>query len=175
MSLRDWLNVTLMHHSDHLAFFRRTLGTRLGSKYKSYWNYICGHVINKYSRRAAFKMGFDEKKEGLGWKFAYLVRQTLHLVLFYIDLEVSQLLQSPSDQAGIFSVSYRIALFRSLLAQKQRYFCNQSMFLKIEAVLYRMNLRSNFLLKKPIQYVYLHVFSVYICWMIYNIYIKYVV
>ena len=27
-------------HSDHLAFFRRTLGTRLGSKYKPYWNYI---------------------------------------------------------------------------------------------------------------------------------------
>mgnify|MGYP003690813201 CR=1 FL=1 len=29
-----------LRHSDHLAFFRRTLGTRLGSKYKPYWNYI---------------------------------------------------------------------------------------------------------------------------------------
>ena len=34
------LAITLSKHSDHLAFFRRTLGTRLGSKYKPYWNYI---------------------------------------------------------------------------------------------------------------------------------------
>ena len=39
--------VLFVKHSDHLAFFRRTLGT----KNKPYWNYICGHVINKYSRR----------------------------------------------------------------------------------------------------------------------------
>ena len=44
------LCLTERNHSDHLAFFRRTLGTRLGSKYKPYWNYIQGHVINKYFR-----------------------------------------------------------------------------------------------------------------------------
>ena len=44
----------LLHvHSDQLAFFCRTLGTGLGSKYKPYWNYICGHVLNKYSRRGS--------------------------------------------------------------------------------------------------------------------------
>ena len=36
------------------------------------------------------------------------------------------------------------------------------MFLKIEDVLYKIKLRTNLLLIKPIQYVYLHVFSVYI-------------
>ena len=38
------------------------------------------------------------------------------------------------------------------------------MILKIEAVLYKIKLRTNLLLIKPIQYVYLHVFSVYISW-----------
>ena len=38
---KDVLSARLPNeHSDHLAFFRRTLGTRLGSKYKPYWNYI---------------------------------------------------------------------------------------------------------------------------------------
>ena len=38
LRVADRLDVSI--HSDHLAFFRRTLGTRLGSKYKPYWNYI---------------------------------------------------------------------------------------------------------------------------------------
>ena len=51
----DYLNgdVTLFFHSDHLAFFRRTLGTRLESKYKPYWNNIWGHMIKIYSRRGS--------------------------------------------------------------------------------------------------------------------------
>ena len=51
----DYLNgdVTLFFHSDHLAFFRRTLGTSLGSKYKPYCDYICGHMIKKYTGRGS--------------------------------------------------------------------------------------------------------------------------
>ena len=45
--------ITDKQHSDHLAFFRRMLGTRLGTKYQPYWNYIWVHVINKYSRRGS--------------------------------------------------------------------------------------------------------------------------
>ena len=45
--------------------------------------------------------------------------------------------------------------------------------LKIEAVLHKIKLRTYLLLIKPIQYVYLHVFSVYISWvMILNLCIK---
>ena len=54
--------------------------------------------------------------------------------------------------------------FHTLVAQQQRYLCNQSMFSKIEAVVYKIKLRTNLLLIKPMRYVYLHVFSVYICW-----------
>ena len=31
------------HHTDHLALFRRTLGTRLESKYTPCWNYFQSH------------------------------------------------------------------------------------------------------------------------------------
>ena len=109
--------ITLQYHSDHLAFFRHTLGTRLGSKYTSH----IGTTLRSRDQQIQqariinlFKGGFGRKGSDLGenfGKFACLFRQTLHLVLLYIDFEVSQLWQKPSDQAGIFSVSYRIALF----------------------------------------------------------------
>ena len=51
--LRSCGGCKVVAHSDHPAFFRRTLGTRLGSEHKPYWNYICGHVINKFSRRGS--------------------------------------------------------------------------------------------------------------------------
>ena len=67
-------------------------------------------LIKKQARSINLRRKRRDWGENFG-KSACLFRQTLYLVLFYIDLEVSQLWQSPSDQTGIFSVSYRKALF----------------------------------------------------------------
>ena len=58
-----------------------------------------------------FKERFKEEKKGLRQNvgnFACLFRQTLQLVLYNIDLEMSQLYQSPVFLPVIFSVSYSI-------------------------------------------------------------------
>ena len=95
-------------------------------------------------------------------KFSCLFIQTLQLFLFYIDLEVSQLWQSPSDQAGFFSVLYRITPFPHPAGTTTTVFlqsvieavlykiyggiflpttCNKSMFLKtVQSVLYKIKL-----------------------------------
>ena len=97
--------------ANHLAFFRRTLGTRLGSTshirttFRVTWSTNTAGANPKFVQKGVW--GGKVRGENFG-KFACLFRQTLHLVLYNIDLEVSQLLQSPAYLAGNFSVSYSI-------------------------------------------------------------------
>ena len=61
-----------------------------------------------------FKRGLSRKRRDLGENFGkcacLLFRQTLHLVLYNIDIEALQLWQSPAYLSGIFSVWYTICL-----------------------------------------------------------------
>ena len=63
-------SVTESTHSDHLAFFRRTLGTRLESKYKPYWNLPHLRSGDQQIQQAQIiklsKRGFEEI---MAWKF----------------------------------------------------------------------------------------------------------
>ena len=88
-------------------------------------------------------MGFWGGKEGLGWTFRKIclfIQTSVALALYNIDLEVSQLWQSPAYLAGIFSVSYSIAFFPYPDGKS-----TVSMLLKIEAVLYKIKFRTNML------------------------------
>ena len=55
---------TVCPRSGHLAFFRHKLGTRLGSKYKPLRSR--DQQIQQAQIINLFKMGFEEKREGLG-------------------------------------------------------------------------------------------------------------
>ena len=84
------------------------MSSHIGTTFAVTWSKIQqARIINLYKR------GVEEKKslEWNFWKICMSIQTTMHLVLFYIDSEVSQLWPSPSDQAGIFSMSFRIALF----------------------------------------------------------------
>ena len=71
--------ITSTCHSDHPAFFRRTLGTRLGSKYKPYWNYICGHMRGSW---ICSKGGLRRKRRDWGEHFGKFANVAPGFVLY---------------------------------------------------------------------------------------------
>ena len=55
---------SLFFYLDHLAFFRRTLGTTLGSKYKPYWNYTFRVTWSTNTADADPEFVFKKREEG---------------------------------------------------------------------------------------------------------------